>query len=194
MLSASRGHLKRGFWDLLIVDEAARFDYLERLAVAEPLSLCHYESFWLAELDGQPAAALSGFDRRGGGWTTAGQAMSKVQSDVGWTDTDLAASQQRVAPVWACFLQDIGADWGIENVATRLEFRRRGLAGTLMDRVLQEGRDRETRLAAITTMIGNDAAVSVYEKSGFRISDEKRCPDFEAVLGAPGFVRLTRDL
>jgi len=192
MLSASRGHVKRGVWDLLLGNEAACLDYLERLAVAQPLSLCHYQSFWLAEFDGRPAAALSGFDRRGGRWATAGLAMANVQRDLGWTDHDLSASQRRVAPVWACFLPDIGADWGIENVATGPEFRRRGLAGALMDRVLQEGRDRGTHLAAITTLIGNDAALSVYEKSGFRFSDEKRCAEFETVIGAPGFVRLTR--
>jgi ribosomal protein S18 acetylase RimI-like enzyme len=194
MLAATRGHLRRGFWDLLIGPEAACLDYLRRLAVAEPHSLCHYESFWVAEIDGQPGAALSTFDRREGGWAIAGQAMSQVQRDLGWTEADLAASQKRVAPVWACFLSDVGADWGIENVATRPEYQRRGLASALMDQALREGRERGCKLAQITTTIGNDAAQAVYRRSGFRLAEEKRCSEMLSALDAPGFARLLLDL
>jgi translation initiation factor 4G len=195
MLAASRAHLSRGVWDLLIgADEAGCLDYLRRLALAEPRSLCHYESFLVAEADGQPGAALCCFDVRAGGWATVGEAMAKVQRDLGWTEEDLAASQKRVAPVWACFLPDVGGDWGIENVATRPEYRRRGLANMLIDYTLRQGREHGCRLAQISTFIGNDAAQSVYEKSGFRFSDEKRCSEIASVLNTPGFVRLIREL
>jgi ribosomal protein S18 acetylase RimI-like enzyme len=151
MLAASRAHLHRGVWDLLIgADEAGCLDYLQRLAVAEPRSLCHYESFLVAEVDGQPSGALCGFEIRTGGWATVGQAMAKVQRDLGWTEADVANSQKRVAPIWACFLPDVGADWGIENVASRPEYRRRGLANTLLDQALREGRQRGCTLAQIT--------------------------------------------
>ena len=194
MLSASRGHLSRGFWDLLIGPEEACLDYLRRLAVAEPHSLCHYEGFWVAEIDGQPGAALSTFDRRDGGWAVAGQAMSQVQRDLGWTEADLAASQKRVAPVWACFLSDVGPDWGIENVATRPASQRRGLASALMNQALREGRERGCKLAQITTSIGNEAAQSVYRRSGFRLAEEKRCSEMQSALGAPGFARMLLEL
>lgn len=195
MLSASRAHLERGFWDLLIgADERGCLEYLRRLALAEPRSLCHYESFWLADVDGVPAAALCGFEFRAGGWITVGEAMANVQRDLGWTEADLAPSQQRVAPVWACFLPDVGADWGIENVATRPEYRRRGLAGRLLDEVLRDATNRGCGMAQITTLIGNDAAHPVYEKAGFTRSDEKRCSEMAAVLNAPGFVRFLRKL
>ena len=120
MLTASRAHLPRGVWDLIIgADEQGRLDYLRRLAVAELGSLCHYEAFLVADVDGEFGAALSGFEFRTGGWAAVGTAMTNVQHDLGWTESDVAASHNRVAPVWACFLPDIGADWGIENIATR---------------------------------------------------------------------------
>jgi ribosomal protein S18 acetylase RimI-like enzyme len=195
MLSASRAHLNRGVWDLLIgSDDAGCLEYLRRLAVAEPRSLCHYESFWVAEADGQPGAALSGFDMVAHGWAITAEAMSSVQHDLGWTDADVAASQKRMAPVWACYLPDVGADWGIENVATRPDCRGRGLAGALMEQALRVANARGFRLAQITTLIGNDAAQAVYQRSGFRFSDEKRCSDLLSVLDAPGFVRLIREL
>jgi translation initiation factor 4G len=199
MLSASRSHVARGMWDLIIgADQAGCLDYLARLAVAEPRSLYHYESFLIAEVEGAPAAALCGFEigaKSGDGWALVGEAMANVQRDLGWTEADAAASRQRVAPIWtACMPPDIGADFIIENVATLPEYRRRGLIGALMDEVLEVARGRGCRLAQITTYIGNDAARSAYEKSGFRILDEKRCSEVQEILGVPGFVRLTRNL
>jgi ribosomal protein S18 acetylase RimI-like enzyme len=194
-LSAARGHLARGLWDLIIgADGAGCLDYLRRLAVAEPRSLYHYESFRIAEVDGVPAAALCGFDARDA-WSVVGEAMANVQRDLGWTESDAAASYQRVGPIWAsCMPPDIGADFVIENVATLAQYRRRGLVQALIDDVLRVAGQRGCRLAQITTYLGNDAARLAYERSGFQVLDEKRCGELERVLGVPGFLRLTREL
>jgi len=195
MLSASRGHLRRGVWDLIIgADEAGCLDYLRRLAVAQPRSLCHYEAFWVADFDGVPAAALCAFEFGAGGWGLVAEAMARVQTGLGWTDADVAAAQQRVSPVWSCFLPDAGADCAIENVATRPEYRGRRLAGLLLAEAVGDLKRRRCRLAQITTYIGNDRAQSVYEKAGFSLSDEKRCPEMASVLSAPGFARFLRQL
>jgi ribosomal protein S18 acetylase RimI-like enzyme len=195
-LSASRAHLRRGLWDLIIgADQAGCLDYLRRLAVAEPRSLYHYSSYIVAEVDGERAAALCGFEPRDGGWAIAGNAMTNVQRDLGWTEAEIAASYQRIAPVWAaCMPADAGADFVIENVATRPEYRRRGLADILLDVITRDAIRRGCSLAQITTYIGNDAAVSAYEKADFKVLDEKRCAEVQKILGVPGFVRLTRDL
>ena len=138
MFAASRAHLTRGLWDLIVgADEAGCLDYLRRLALAEPRSLYHYESFLIAECDGALAAALCGFQTRGA-WEIVGEAMASVQRDLGWTEEQTAASYQRVAPIWAaCMPPDIGADFAIESVATLPEYRRRGLISALMDEVLR---------------------------------------------------------
>jgi ribosomal protein S18 acetylase RimI-like enzyme len=195
-LSASRAHLRRGLWELIIgADQAGCLDYLRRLAVAEPRSLYHYSSYIVAEVDGERAAALCGFEPRDGGWAIAGEAMTNVQRDLGWTEAEIAASYQRIAPVWAaCMPADAGADFVIENVATRPEYRRRGLADILLDVITRDAIRRGCSLAQITTYIGNDAAVSAYEKADFKVLDEKRCAEVQKILGVPGFVRLTRDL
>src|ERR1700691_3900007 len=132
-LAASRSHLPRGLWDVILgADEAGCLDYLTRLAVAEPRSLYHYDSFLIAEVAGERAAALCGFETRDG-WAMVGEAMSNVQRDLGWTAADGAASYQRVTPIWtACMPPDIGADFAIENVATLPHYRRRGLVGALI--------------------------------------------------------------
>jgi ribosomal protein S18 acetylase RimI-like enzyme len=195
MYSASRSHLTRGLWDLIIgADEAGCLQYLGRLAVAQPRSLYHFESFLVAEVDGEPAAALCGFEIRGA-WEIVGEAMSNVQRDLGWTEAETAASFQRVAPMWnACMPPDIGADFAIESVATRPDYRRRGLIGALIGELLRNASERGCELAQITTYIGNDAAQAAYEKSGFKVHEEKRCVELEKILGAPGFIRLTCEL
>lgn len=195
MLAASRAQLQRGVWELIIgAGEPACLEYLSRLAVAEPRSLCHYESFWIAEAEGRPAAALSAFDMRTAGWAAAAGAMARVQNDLGWTDADRESSQQRAAPAWTCFLPEIGADWGIEHVATRPEFRRLGMSAALLDHAVSEGRAQGRKLAQITTFIGNAAAQSAYEKCGFRFADEKRSKEFASALQAPGLSRMIREL
>jgi len=168
--SASRSHLPRGLWDLIIgADEAGCLDYLRRLAAAEPRSLYHYDSFLIAEVAGWPAAALCGFETRDA-WPIVGEAMATVQRDLGWTEADAAASLQSVAPMWtACMPPDIGADFAIESVATRPEYRRRGLINALIGEVLRDAIRRGCKLAQITTYLGNVAAVSAYEKAGFKV-------------------------
>jgi ribosomal protein S18 acetylase RimI-like enzyme len=195
MLAAARGHVRRGVWDLIVgADDALCLDYLKRLSLAEPRSLCSCENFLIAEVDGQPAAALCGFAFAEGGWETVGHAMSNVQRDLGWTEADLAASKERAAPVYANMGPDTGADWCVEFVATRPEYRRRGLVDALMREVIQKGVERGCSLAQITILIGNDAAQKAYEKAGFKVHDERGTEEFQAAIGAPGFRRFLRKL
>lgn len=56
----------------------------------------------------------------------------------------------------------------INNVAVRVEFRRRGIGGALLDRVLNEARRRRANAAFLEVRSANHAAQALYEKSGFR--------------------------
>jgi [ribosomal protein S18]-alanine N-acetyltransferase len=56
----------------------------------------------------------------------------------------------------------------INNVAVRAEFRRRGIGGALLERVLQEARRREAKAAFLEVRSGNRAAQALYVKNGFR--------------------------
>jgi ribosomal protein S18 acetylase RimI-like enzyme len=193
MMLASRGHLQRGVWDLIAGgSEQNCLDYLRRLALAEPVSLCHYSSFIVAEQDGHAAAALCGFDPRAGGWQVLGDAMQNVQRQLRWTPADEKASADRTAPIWHCTFDTLDGAWVIESVATLPEFRRRGLVDALMAEILGTGRAHGHGIAQLTILIGNVAAQRAYEKAGFRVRDEKRHRDFQVALGAPGFMRMVR--
>jgi ribosomal-protein-alanine N-acetyltransferase len=56
----------------------------------------------------------------------------------------------------------------INNVAVRLEYRRRGIGAALLGRILQEARRRKANAAFLEVRSANLAARALYEKSGFR--------------------------
>jgi ribosomal-protein-alanine N-acetyltransferase len=56
----------------------------------------------------------------------------------------------------------------INNVAVRVEYRRRGIGAALLDRVIQEARLRKANTAFLEVRSANHAAQALYEKCGFR--------------------------
>jgi ribosomal protein S18 acetylase RimI-like enzyme len=194
MQLASRGHVTRGVWDLIIGgDDEYCLDYLTRLALIEPVSLCHYSSFMVAECDGVPAAALCGFDPNEGGWPVVIEHCNRVAAQLRWTSDDQRKSAERAAPVWPCIPNQAEGAWVVENVGTLPEFHRRGLVDLLMARVLEDGRRRGHRLSQITLFIDNFPAQHAYEKAGFSFCDERRSAEFAALVGCPGFRRMLRN-
>ena len=195
MLLAARSHLERGFWDITLAgSETERLGYLERLARTSTPSWAHYTHFLVAEVDGQPAAGLCGYDPRLAGIPVLSQAMDEVGSELGWSEVERAAPWERFVPISTCISDDAEGAWIIENVATLPTFRRRGLVNALLHEVLDKGRKKGHSLAQISVIIGNTPAQCAYEKIGFEVADEKRHPDFLAVVGEPGMRRLLFNL
>lgn len=65
----------------------------------------------------------------------------------------------------------IGADeLHINNVAIREKYRRQGIGLNLLDRILEEGRRHGVKAAFLELRSGNRAALSLYEKCGFRVT------------------------
>ena len=194
-LAAARSHLPRGFWDHFIDrDQAACLEYLETLATTSRPHLFHHSAFLVAEVEGRPAAALCGYLEEELGY----QALQSVDSEV---DARLArppeASRDGMARNAAFFTvvpQHRPGTWIVENVATRPEFRRRGLVSQLLEEVLKRGAARGAQIADIGVLIGNDPAELAYEKAGFRAVGEKRNPELLRSWGTPGIRLLRRPL
>lgn len=156
--------------------------------------MCHYTEFLVAEVDGRPAAALEGFDPVENGQATIATPMAAVIEKMGLTEQDMAPGQQGIAAFMTCYPEYADGAWIIEHVATRPEYRRMGTISKLLEAILDRGRERGFQLAQVDFYIGNTPAERAYEKAGFKYADEKRHPDFEALIGCPGVVRLLRDL
>lgn len=195
MLMAGRSHMKVGIWDLIISQpEGTCLGFLEMLTLQGPRHMCYYTEFLVAEVDGHPAAALEGFDPVSNGEATVAEPMAIVVEKMGLTEQDMALGQQNLA-VFMTYHPDFAEEaWVVEHVATRPEYRRMGALSKLLEAILEEGRKQGFRLAKVGFYIGNTPAERAYKKAGFKYADEKRHPDFEALIGCPGMVRLLRDI
>ena len=61
VLAAQRGHRPRGWFDVALdLPEPQCLAFVERLATARQPSWWHVSHFFIAEVDGEPAAALCG--------------------------------------------------------------------------------------------------------------------------------------
>ncbi|HTF34516.1 MAG TPA: GNAT family N-acetyltransferase [Myxococcota bacterium] len=196
VLAASRSHTARGAWDLALGDqtEAEKLRFLERLLTTTRSSWCHQSQFLVAELNGNLAAALSGFPAEDKQRLQPGEAMADAGRALGWSGEELRASQERLGPYFTCLIPDDPAAWIVEWVATLPQYRRLGLMDQLLGAILERGAIAGHRLAQITYFIGNEPARRAYEKRGFRIHGARRSPEFEAALSAPGLERSVHGL
>jgi translation initiation factor 4G len=196
MLAASRSHLPRGAWDLYVDGPDARvLALLERMAAQDVPSFCRWQNFLVAEVDGVPAAGLSGYRTNDPGMENPDPAIVAAARDVlGWRSEHLRAADLRLLDFLTCVSVPPPDTWAVEWVATRPEFRRHGLAYDLLRAVLDAGRRRGLMRSQILVLIGNTPARCAYERAGFHFVDEKRHPDFERAMRCPGIARLVREI
>jgi RimJ/RimL family protein N-acetyltransferase len=192
---ASRSHLPFGFWDIAFPGpDEYRLRLIEAVCAAETRSFCHWSGFLIAEVDGEPAAGLSGYDEASTATSERFmKALSQGTTPAGWNDARLEAMFGRLAPFLTCAPEQPDDTWIVEWVATRPEHRGKGLMHSLLPAIVDAGRRRGYGRFQIGVLIGNTPAQRAYEGAGFVVTDEKRDPAFEATFGAPGIRRLLRN-
>ncbi len=194
VLAAQRGHRPRGWLDMaLALAEPQVLDFIKRLAVAQQRSWYHASQFLVAEVENKPAAALCAMPSRGTR-DAMRLAIEEVAREAGMSGADLAAIFARGAYARPCWVQGSDEDWMIEHVASQPSFRGLGLMQALIAHALNAGKTAGFSRASITFLIGNDAAERCYAKAGFSFAEEKRDPNFETLIGAPGFRRFQRTI
>jgi translation initiation factor 4G len=192
---ATRSGRPLGFWDLAFPGpDGPRLGLIAEIAASEREHFAHVSGFIVAEVDGEPAGALSGYAP---GVKKLGHfvgSMNRVLQRHGWNEAHQRLLGQRVAPAVACFSDAPEDRWIVEWVALRPNARGKGVAATMLDVILERGRAAGFHEAQITFLEGNTPAQRTYERAGFAAIDGKRDPQFEAIFGAPGTVRMTRKL
>jgi translation initiation factor 4G len=194
ILTAGRAHVKRGIWEVVLgYPEERCLAFLELLTVTVQPHLFHHACYLVAEQEGKLAGGLGGHDPSALGYPALQRALPEVFQKMG---LDLPEGNDgREAPrILGCIPDTVEGAWVIDSVAIVPEFRRKGVASTLLDAMLEKGRAAGFRRAQISIYLGNTAAQRAYEKKGFTIIDEKRDPYFEAEIGSPGMARMLRDL
>jgi ribosomal protein S18 acetylase RimI-like enzyme len=195
VMAANRSHLPKGMWDLNIGgSEEEVLRYLEVLADTEQVHWAHYSLFLVAEVNGVPAAGMCGFLENDLGPASMMAGAAEVNQKIGRSVEDNAAGWERSKAIMGIVMDHEPGAWVVEHVATRPEFRRRGLVDRLVRETLVRGRERGATTADIGVLIGNDPAQRAYEKCGFQVVEEKRDAAFEAAYGSPGARMLRREL
>ena len=195
MLTAMRSHLERGVWDYLFGwDEEKTLGYLSQLAVTGPDHMFRWSRFIVAEVDGQPAAGLCGYDPVAHGFEVYLPVAMELAAAHGTDEAGLAAIMTRGQVVSDLFVETPADCWVVEAVATAPAFRRRGLVDRLLEAVLDRGRQAGFARAGIGILIGNEPARCAYVKHGFESLGEYRSEEFERALVSPGFEFFRRPL
>lgn len=186
ILTASRGHLARGWFDLALDrSETECLAFLRQLTVTGARSVWHYSRFLVAEeASAGPVAALSAF-AAAEVYPVSPIAIAETGETLGLTPEEQAAIWERGEYAFTCTVPPDNV-WVIENVATLPAYRRCGHTAALLDRALECGRFRGLKQAQITFLIGNESAQRTYERAGFRLIEERRHFQFEAFAGSPG--------
>jgi ribosomal protein S18 acetylase RimI-like enzyme len=192
VMSAQRGRRPRGWFDIALGwPEPQCLAFLEQIAIARRKSWWHVSQFIIAEVEGEPAAALCAMSAAGTG-SAARSAIEEVADKTGLDAPELAAIFRRGAYTAGCWVQGGDDDWLVEHVASLPSHRGRGLVQALIDHALAAGKAAGFERASISFLIGNGPAERCYAKAGFGFAEEKRDSAFEALTGAPGFRRFQR--
>jgi GNAT superfamily N-acetyltransferase len=195
MQEAARSHLGRGVWDLAFPGpEAERLELLAACIRTDPVHFGHWSRFRIAEVGGEPAAALSAYENEAHGESHMGRALARGLTRHGWSGEQLMEMRTRIEVFDTTGYLTPNGVWIVEWVATRPERRGRGLLRLLLEEILEAGRAEGFERAQIGILIGNEPARHAYERAGFERVEEHRHPDFERALGTPGLARFQRDL
>jgi translation initiation factor 4G len=187
--TAGRSHLARSPWEYVSGQTQEQVQaFHRRVAGTDAVHMNHWSVFLIAEVDGRPAATLCGYDAD----TQGSDAVLSVAADIAVEQGVVLddAFFERFAINASVHHDDLPGAWVIENVATRPEFRGRGLVRELLAAVLDRGRERGFTTAQVSVFIGNDAARDAYLALGFEPVAEARDPAFEAAMGSPGMEQL----
>ena len=191
MYLAGRSHLEKSIYDLMFAASPAHiYDQLGKVYLASIPSMYHYSHYLVAEVDGRVAGSLCGYHEA----TSGGRKVREALEEIGWGASDLRAWAERMRPFLRVYPLHPKDAWVVENVAVFPAFRRRGLISSLLEEVLERGRRTGCRHAELGMLIGNTPAQRAYEKAGFVTADEYTDPEFEALLGSPGMVRMVARL
>ena len=118
ILASQRGPRPRGWFDTALGwPEPQCLAFVAQIATAETRSWWHVSHFMIAEVDGEPAAALCALPATGTG-VAVRAAIAEVAGKRGMSASDLATIFRRGAYASGCWVPGGEGDWLIEHVGS----------------------------------------------------------------------------
>lgn len=195
ILNASRSHLKKGLYEILLnLSEDETKKMLKKLITFRLKTHNHFSWFFIAEIDGQPAAALCAYDHG----TAADWKLMLSVHNAAWkmklSREQIHNAKRNFMILQSCIPPNTKRAWIVENVATLPEFQKRNCNNLLLKRILEKGAARGHAIAQVSVLIENEKAKAAYMKAGFKKVDEYRNKDFEKLFGSPGMEKYLLEL
>lgn len=188
---AGRSHLEISIYDIMFPGSLEfKLEQLSKLFNTKTRSWFHYSFYLVAEVGGEVAGSLCGYNELQAG----GRAVSNAFKETGWGSARGREMVDRLRPFYRVYPSHPEDAWVIENVAVFPEFRRRGLISVLLEEILDKGRRLDYKHAELGMLIGNLPAQRAYERAGMAIVEETTDPEFEAIFGSPGMARMVVEL
>ncbi len=187
ILESSRAGKKQGVFDLIFSPAGGDMTkMLEMLIVNDIKTFCHYSNFLIAEVDGQVAGTLCGYDGRKLSWDTMSEALTSMgcQGDY----------KERIASYLLCEPEVEKNTLILDFMITKEEFRGLGVVKELVKKVLLNARLKGFRKAQTNIEIGSIETQLAYEKMGFVAKEVKKSDYYLESFGRMGITRYVMEL
>jgi len=196
MFTAARSHLTECPWCTIFCEsETQTLSLLERTIQLPELYWSYISNFWVAEVNGVPAAAMCAFaPSNEKTQDLASVQLSILRPESAYSKEHCLEVSRRLAVASLGLPDELLDVWGVESVAVVPEFRGKGVADLLFRHVLQEGRKRGFKRAQIMCLLGNEQAQRAFERNGFNVVSQKTNNEFEALFGTAGAKLLVQEL
>ena len=186
ILESSRAGKKQGVFDRIFSPSDDLNKTLEALVTNEIKTLCHYSNFLIAEVDGELAGALCGYDGYKVSWDTMSQALESMgcQGDY----------KERISGYLMCDPSVEKNTLVLDFMITKEKFRGLGVVKELVKKVLLNARLKGFRRAQTGIEIGSVETQLAYEKMGFEAKEEKKSDYYLEEYGRPGITSYVVEL
>jgi len=193
---ASRSHLDESPWCKIFDETKERtLVLLSKITQNSALPWSYFSNFWIAEVDGIPAAAMCGFI------PAEAKPLMPVDSELGiaknefdYSDDHLSAISQRLHIATLGMPDDLPDIWAIESIAVLPEFQGQGLIDHLFKKLFIIGQEKGFKQVQVLCLIGNDCGQRAFERNGFSVLTQKTNHSFNELFGTPGAKLLVRNL
>ncbi len=186
ILESSRAGKKQGVFDLIFLPAEDKTKALISLITHDIKTLCHYSNFLIAEVDGELAGTLCGYDGYKLSWDKMSEALAQMgcQGDY----------KERIASYLLCEGEIEKNTLVLDFMITKENFRGLGVVKALVKKVLLNARLKGFRRAQTNIEIGSIETQLAYEKMGFTAAEEKKSDYYLEDFGRAGITRYTIDL
>lgn len=187
MYLAGKSHVETCIYDLMFPGSMEeRLRKLASLFTARPRSWYHHSHYLVCEVGGSVAGSLCGFNDLESG----GAKLRDAFIEIGTDRAEGKAMYARMQPFHRVNPRHYEDSWVIEHVAVFPDYRGGGVITSLLEEILQRGREAGYDHAELNMLIGNTPARRAYEKAGFVIVEENTDEEFMSLFNTPGMFRL----